>query len=384
MIPRYGDEILGGAEAQAREQARGLAARGHEIEVLTTCAVDHNTWANDLPPGPDLDGEVKVRRFSTVSSRDEVGRSRIERRIFSREALEDGEELAWINSRFAVPDLYLYLAGSATSYDAIIYSPYLFWTTLYCIELAPERSILVPCLHDEPYAYLRSVRAALAGSAAVWFLSEPEHQLGHRLASLPPHRVIGSAVRVPEGYDPTGFAERHGLERSFVLYAGRRELGKGWPQALRGYGAALVRHALELDLVTIGVGEPEIPPALDRRVIDLGQIETAEVGSAFAAARACIQPSPNESFSRMIMESWLAGTAVIANSASEVVSWHCERSGGGLLYADEIEMGQCLRLFSEEPKLADELAARGREYVLSNYTWPRVLDAMEAELARFV
>ncbi len=42
----------------------------------------------------------------------------------------------------------------------------------------------MPCLHDEPYAYLRSVAAALASAAVVWFLSEPEHQLAHRLAPV--------------------------------------------------------------------------------------------------------------------------------------------------------------------------------------------------------
>ena len=38
---------------------------------------------------------------------------------------------------------------------------------------------------------------------------------------------------------------------------------------------------------------------------------------------------------------------------------------------------------AEAPKLAGELARQGREYVLSNYTWPGVLDAMEASLEAF-
>ena len=80
----------------------------------------------------------------------------------------------------------------------------------------------MPCLHDEPYAYLRSVAAALASSAAVWFLSEPEHQLGHRLAPVAAHHaVIGAAVDVPESYDPEGFRDRHDLTRPYVLYAGQ-------------------------------------------------------------------------------------------------------------------------------------------------------------------
>jgi glycosyltransferase involved in cell wall biosynthesis len=357
-----------------------MAGRGHDVEVLTTTALDHHTWVNQLPAGVEEDGAVTVRRYSTIPRTDPVLWSTIERRIFAGDRLEEADELAWINSRLQVPELFLHIAEAARSYDAIIYSPYLFWTTLYCIGLAPERSVLMPCLHDEPYAYLRSVRAALAGSASVWFQSEPEHQLGHRLAPLPDHHLIGSAVNVPASYDPAGFRERHGIERPFVLCAGRREDGKGWPQALRGFAAAIVRYGLELDLVTIGAGDPGVPKLLENRVIDLGYLDDAEVANAFAAAEAYLQPSPNESFSRTIMESWLASTVVIANMASEVVAWHCERSGGGLVYGDEIEMGECLRLVAEAPKLADELAAAGRRYVLENYTWPRILDNIEAAI----
>ncbi len=383
VTPRYGAGVLGGSEAQVRDEARGLAARGHDVEVLTTCAKSHVTWENEWPAGVTVEEGVRVRRFETVPWGDPSLWISLERRIVDGDRLEEAEELAWVNSRLRVPDLYFHIAEAGHGYDALIFSPYLFWNTLYCIGLVPERSILVPCLHDESYAYTGSVRAALAGVAEVWFLSEPEHQLAHRLAPLPSHQVVGSAVHVPEHYDPLGFKERHGLERPFALCAGRREEGKGWPQAVRGFASAIIRHGLQLDLVSIGGGDPNIPPGLESRIIDLGYLEDDEVANAFAAAEAYIQPSPNESFSRTTMESWLAGTVVIANMASDVVSWHCERSGGGLVYGDEIEMGECLRMVAEAPKLASELAARGREYVLANYTWPRVLDGMEAALERF-
>ena len=380
VTPRYGEGVVGGSEAVAREAAHGLAARGYAVEVLTTCARDHYTWENEFPPGASTDGAVTVRRFATVRGGDLARWMVLQERVLEGDDLDGEEELAWVNGRFRVPDLYLHLARSAGGYGAIVFSPYLFWSTLYCIGIAPERSVLMPCLHDEAYASLRVVRAALAGSAVNWFLSEPEHQLGHRLAPLPRHDVIGAAVDVPEAYDVEAFRERHGLERPFVLYAGRREDGKGWRQVVGGFGAALLRHRLPFDLVTFGVGDPAIPAALETRVVDLGYLPAAEVPSAFAAAEAYLQPSANESFSRTIMEAWLAGTLVIANGASEVVSWHLERSGAGLAYSDELELGECLRFVAEAPKVAAHLAGRGRDYVLSHYTWPKVLDAMERSL----
>jgi len=385
VTPRYGVGVVGGSEAVVREAAHGLAERGYDVDVLTTCARDHFTWANELEAGTSVDRGVTVRRFRTFRSRETLRWAKIQERVLRRETLDDGEELVWINGRFRVPDLYLFLSGHAEQYSAIIFSPYLFWSTLYCAGIAPERTVLMPCLHDEPYAYLRSVAAALASSAAVWFLSEPEHQLGHRLAPIAAHHaVIGAAVDVPETYDPVGFRERHDIRRPYVLYAGRRERGKGWQELVAGFGSAALRHRLPFDLVTVGVGHVTVPSWIEHRVLDLGYLAPDEVPDAFAAADAFVQPSANESFSRTIMEAWLAGTVVIANSGSEVLSWHCERSGAGLVYADELELGQCLRFVAEAPKQAAELARKGREYVLDNYTWPSVLDAMEASLEVFL
>ena len=49
--PRYGDDVVGGSEAVMREAAHGLAGRGWEVEVLTTCVRNHYTWANEYPAG---------------------------------------------------------------------------------------------------------------------------------------------------------------------------------------------------------------------------------------------------------------------------------------------------------------------------------------------
>ncbi|MCB0963408.1 MAG: glycosyltransferase, partial [Acidimicrobiales bacterium] len=101
---------------------------------------------------------------------------------------------------------------------------------------------------------------------------------------------------------------------------------------------------------------------------------------AMAAAAAYVQPSALESFSRTVMEAWLAGTPVIANAASAVVAWHCDRAGAGLTYEDDAELEQCLRFVAEDPTDAAALAAGGRDYVLDNYTWPVTLDRMDARL----
>jgi hypothetical protein len=63
-----------------------------------------------------------------------------------------------------------------------------------------------------------------------------------------------------------------------------------------------------------------------------------------------------------------------------VVAWHCERSGGGVTFGDEVDLATFLRRFREDPEAAAAMAERGRRYVLDNFAWPVVLDRMEADL----
>lgn len=367
-----------------REAALGLSERGWPVEVLTTCARDHYTWSNAFPSGSHQIDGITVRRFPTVRDVSYRVRDPLSQRVQAGEPLTFDEQLVWINSSFRVPDLYQHLLAEHERYRAIIFSPYLFWTTVTCAAIAPERTIVMPCLHDEVYAYLDVVQSALTSPAALWFLSEPEHALAHRIATLPDdHTVTGAGIHVPSAYDPADFRARFGITRRFIVFAGRRESGKGWDQLLHAFAEATIRYDLPFDLVTMGAGPVVVPPAIEGRVHDLGFVDDRDRDGALAAADAYVQPSANESFSRTIMEAWLAGTAVVANAASEVVAWHCERSEGGLVYRDSFELGQSLLLVAEHPDLANRLAARGRDYVLREYQWPAVLDRMEASLERF-
>lgn len=382
--PRYGERVVGGAEAVIREVAHGFAERGWDVEILTTCARDHFSWANEYPAGVSRDSHLTLRRFPTVIDTDRSERKRYEAEILSGLPLTIEQQQRWMNDDVRVPELFHYLVDHATDYRALVFAPYLFWPTFACAQVAPARSILMPCLHDEPYAQLDIFQPVFSGCAGMWFLSEPEHAVAHRIFTLPQqHEVVGSGVRVPERYDPAGFRSRHAIGRPFVLFAGRREGAKGWERMLDAFARAVEEHALPFALVTMGTGAVQAPDAIRDRVIDLGFLDDAERDNAFAAAQAYVQPSPYESFSRTIMEAWLAGTLVIANGASEVVRWHCDRSGAGLTYDDDLELGECLRFLAEAPQAAARIAERGRAYVLEHYAPGTVLAAQESTIQRW-
>jgi glycosyltransferase involved in cell wall biosynthesis len=384
VLPRFGTMVIGGAEAGARQIAIGLAAREWDVEILTSCAVNHYTWANELPEGATEEDGVTVRRFTAVHAWSATG-LRAQQKIQAEIMPSFDEQVSWLSWRFSVPGLFDHLLRHESDYHAIIFAPYLFWTTTVCLPFVSKRAVIMPCLHDEFYARLDVIGPLLASPAMVWFLSEPEHDLAHRLGPVgDPHTVTGLGVRVPAGYDPEGFKRRHGLTRPFLLFAARREKEKGWDWLVEQFADAVHHHGIDMDLVTCGTGDIDPPAEIASRVIDLGSISDAERDNAMAAALVYVQPSRMESFSLTIMEAWLASTPVLAIEGSEVVGWHCRRSGGGAIFHDGAGLATHLHHFVDEPAERAAMAERGRRYVLDNYAWPVVLDRMEADLRTLV
>jgi glycosyltransferase involved in cell wall biosynthesis len=174
--------------------------------------------------------------------------------------------------------------------------------------------------------------------------------------------------------------KRLGTDRPVVAYVGRRERGKGWDDLLVAFEEAVLDHGAEVDLATCGTGEISVSGPLSGRVHDLGFVSDQERSDLLAASTACFHPSRMESFSRTLMEAWLADTAVFVPSDAEVLSWHVGRSGGGLTWGDRHELVAALELCAQRPDIPAQLAAAGHRYVLEQYTWPVVLDNMEAAL----
>lgn len=377
VCPRYGTEIVGGAEALVREIAQGLTGRGWEVEILTTCAVSPYTWANELPEGTDTDGTVRVRRFANILNVSESREHAVHGRIFHGEPTTLDDQLTWLGALFRTPGLFEVLLREADRFDAVVFAPYLFWTTTACMPAVADRAIVMPCLHDEVWARIEGMRHVLSLPASVWFLSGPEHDLAHRLGPVTPHHdVVGAGMDVPEAYEPDEFRSEYGIDGPFILYLGRREREKGWPWLMDVFA----RTKTPVRLVSAGAGHVDIPPTLRARVVDVGLLTVEQRNNALAAALAYVQPSLMESYSRTVMESWLAGRPVLVREGSAVVEWHRENSEGGWPFAGPRDLGRHLKELLSDGEVGHKMGARGRSYVLDNYQWPDVLQRMEDDI----
>lgn len=376
VIPWFGPDIAGGAEAECRDAARALAARGVSVEILTTCARDHaSEWSDHHPPGVTEEIGLRVRRFG-ARPRDGRRFNDLNERLLLGEQLATWEEREFVANSIHSDDLYSYLAAERDRY-CYVFIPYCFGTTWEGALVAPDRSVLIACLHDEPYARLAATQRVLRDVGAVCFHAPAERALAEALVGPAPDRfcVVGGGVESGITGDPARFRQKHGLEDPFLLYAGRKAREKNIPLLVEYYtGYRLTHRDTPLKLVLIGSGRIRVSERLDGDVLDLGLVSSEDKHDAYAAALALCQPSLRESFSIVMMEAWLCGTPAVVHAACPVTREHCLASNGGLFFADYYEFDGVVSLLLGDAGLRRALAANGRAYVLGNYTWDRVID----------
>jgi glycosyltransferase involved in cell wall biosynthesis len=339
--------------------------------------VNPYTWANELPEAARVEEGITVRRFHNELATSASKEHAVHGRIYYGERPSLDDQVTWLQALFLTPGLFEAMLRERDNFDAFVFAPYLFWSTTACMPIVADRAVVMPCLHDEAYAHLEVMRHVLSLPAAVWFLSGPEHELAHRMGPVTPqHSVIGAGMDVPDSYDPGGFREEYGIDSPFILYLGRREADKGWPWLMDVFS----RTKTDVKMVTAGAADACVPPQLRGRIIDVGLLSTEQRNNALAAAVAYAQPSLMESYSRTVMESWLAGTPVLARKGSAVVEWHCARSRGGLSFSGSRDLTVNLGRLVADPELAGEMGRRGRDYVIEKYERDHVLDHIEADL----
>ena len=387
VTPRYGAEILGGAETQVRDYAERLAAAGHDVETLTTCAVDHHTWRNALPPGESVATGVRVRRFAVTRPRDHALAARQQPVLDAGLCLGPEGERAWVENTGVSEPLLEAIAATAPRVDALLFAPYLFASTVLGAAVRPDRSLVIPCLHDEAYARFAPVQAALRGAAGLILNTEAERDLAARLlGELPPNRVVGEGFEPAAAVDGEGFRRRHRLDRDALAYAGRRERGKNYHLVLEYvtlYSRALSRRG-PVRLLAMGGGPLQPPESARPLVCDLGFVGHGEMLDALAASLASVQLSRMESFSRVLMEGWLAGTPAIVDAGCPVTREHCAQSGGGVWVGDAEEFAEVVDRLRADPELRGRMVDAGRRYVARRYNWTAVLGRLEAAVRELV
>ncbi len=369
VTPWYGEDISGGAEAELRGLVHHLWDAGVDLEVLTTCVRDFRSdWSVNYHPAEKTTcAGIPVRRFP-VRSRNTSTFDPINAKLMNNQKISAEEENVFQQEMVNSPQLYQYISEKSDQYSLFVFIPYMFGTTYYGIQACYKKAILIPCLHDEAYAHMDIFRKCFSKAAGMVFLSEPEMILAQRLygVSGKTFQNLGAGVDTNYRGDADRFRKKYHIKGPFLLYAGRKEAGKKVDILLQYFVEFRRRNPSDLKLVLLGGGDVAIPSG---DIIDLGFVPIQDKYDAYAAAAVFCNPSQLESFSIVIMESWLAGRPVLVNGDCAVTTDFVQKANAGLYYQNYPEFEKCLQYLLANAETAEQMGRNGRSFVLENFAW---------------
>jgi len=374
VIPWYGDDIRGGAEAECNHLAHCFQDMGAAVEVLTTCVreASDDRGKNTRKPGVSVESGIKVRRFK-VRKRDVRRFDHANTKLYYSQPATREEERMYLEEDINSPEMYSYIRENRDKYEFFIFMPYLYGPTYNGSVECPDNSVIIPCLHDEGYAYMELMKERMSRFKGMIFLSKPEGELAHRLYDLSKVKTAVLGAYVESGWedscDPQAFRKKYDIQDDFILYAGRKDSGKKADELMKFFIQYKKMHKEEkLKLVMIGGGTLEIPEEFQREVIDLGFVSIEDKHNAFAASLFLCNPSYFESFSIVIMESWLTKRPVLVSEHCAVTTNFCQENNGGLYYDNFGTFCGCLDFMLNNREIADGMGENGYQYVIENFT----------------
>jgi glycosyltransferase involved in cell wall biosynthesis len=374
--------VTGGAETHCRWLA-GRLRRRHEVEVLTTCALDYRTWANHYPPGrTELDG-IPVTRFPVERPRD-ARLFALYSDIVFRDFHTPEDEHTWLehNGPFA-PALVAALPG-VRPVDLFVFYSYRYYTTFHGLPRVAERAVLVPTAEDDPAVRLPLFQELLRAPRGLLYLPPEEQELVEAASGNAgrPSAVIGSGVDLAPGFEHVDARSRFELPASYLLYVGRVDWAKGVDRLVDYYLELLAEWPELPPLVLAGKPLIELPDHPRLRV--LGEVGEQEKAALIAGCAVLLLPSALESLSLSVLEAWALGRPVLVNAECRVLEGQCRRSNGGLYYQGYAEFAPALRLLLQREGLRAALGRNGQAYVRREYDWDVVERRTEELLERVV
>ena len=374
VTPRYGTEVIGGAETAARMLAERICLRpGWDVEVLTSCALDHLTWENTEPVGTTAINGVTVHRFPTASPRTLDyfyldGKLRVAPGVATL-----SQTRRWLSLNGPMcPDLVEAVATSEA--DVIACYPYLFATTVDAIAVSKAPVVLHPAAHDEPALYFSAFRRSFRDIDGLVYHTRAERDLMEHVFQIGsrPQVVLGLGVNEPAGAGRPG-GDILGIgDRPYLCYLGRVDEHKGCGMLADYFARYKERNPSDLALAFVGPVSDAAPDHPD--IVVTGTVSEPDKWDVLAGARVMVTPSAYESFSLVVLEAWTLGVPVLVNGACAATMEHCQRSGGGLWFDSYRSFEATVDRLVGDAGLRDDLGDAGRRYTARNFSWPSIID----------
>ncbi|OHD14694.1 MAG: hypothetical protein A2086_16800 [Spirochaetes bacterium GWD1_27_9] len=385
VLSWFGKNVKGGAEQQAWQFASRLAARGVEVTAITTCSKDYFAdWStNHYEKGEYTEDNVKILRFP-VRQRN---RDLFEKYVVKLQSIGQYsnqyspikriEEMVYLTENISSFELLEYLSDNVDKYDAFIFIPYLFPVAVKGVPRIKEKAILQPCLHDECYAYLNPVKDMFYDAKILLFNSQGEFELAKMLYGeeiSQKSMVIGEGVEI-DLKKMEEYLNPPVIDGEYILYLGRRETGKNTHLLIESFDEYVERTGGKLKLVLAGPADLPVKPKSDQ-IIDKGLVSEEEKINLLKYCKALVNPSVNESFSRVIFEAWFSKKPIIVHKECLATYKALEAAGFAGWYAEDKE--SFTELFTDVENagtdILSEMAEKGLDYAKNLADWDIVVD----------
>lgn len=383
---RYGEDVIGGAEAHARALAEHLVRdRNDRVTVFTTNALDYRTWASELPLEEEVLNGVKVRRFPIRGRRKRLlmkWTAYLIRWLSWSSRLRSIWERLWFHAQGPeTPELLEALEEEKDQFDMFVFMSYLYYPTIFGLNLVPRtKTILVPTAHDEPAFYFEHVRTLFASGVKIFANSQAEYDLilKNYPQAEPWMHIVGVGVDVRDDEKTISSVT---LESPYILYLGRLSRGKGVDVLMRAFADWKRQNPnTKCELHLAGQREDDLNLRGESFIKYRGILNNKEKVHAIRNAAAIVNPSAFESLSMVVLESLALGRPVIVNENSPVLRGYKKVSSTVLGYKSEQELAQCLTAVVDDNWRKSHAAEglNGARWVEEHYGWKRIIAAYDS------
>ena len=373
VVQRYGLEVNGGSEAYCRQIAEKLSSI-YDVSVLTTCAEDYVTWENKYQEGIEKINNITVIRKKVIEPRTQKKFSKATDIInFDKENLLSGIEWQKAQGPYSL-ELLNYLSNHKEEYDVIIYMTYLYFTTYFGIQIAPEKSILIPTAHDEPPIYFGIFNSIFHLPRCILYLTNSEKNFVTKKFhnNYVNSDIVGVGIDIEKDVENINLKDRFCIEDEYLIYLGRIDESKGCKNMIDYFLEYKAKYNNNLKLVLAGKTAMNIP--VNNDILNLGFVSEIEKINLLKNSKALILPSEFESLSLSTLEAMYFGIPVLVNGKCDVLKDHAILSKAGLYYMNKLEFIESLAYIDENPEMMKKMGENGVLYVEKNYRWDVVIE----------
>jgi glycosyltransferase involved in cell wall biosynthesis len=340
QISPYFPPHVGGVEYHVKDLAEGLARRGHQVSVASSCG----RWDGEMICIPSIDLFYSPIPIKLPKFRADVFHSHIPSPLFAFMLRREEPHVVTYHNDVVIP-------GRVNGHTM----PHPFAASLEKINEKMVRPVL-----DEAKVVIATTESYASTSPV---LKDYQHKL----------KIVPNAINVSL-YQPV---QKKG---NYVLYAGRMISYKGVESLI--IAMSEVQKSADLELLLVGDGYDrsrleDMARRLHVRAKFTGRLERSMFIDTISRAEVLVLPTQNrlEAFGIVLLEAMACGTPVLAFDTPGVNE---VALNGGMVYSSIQELCELILELHENEMLRERLGGKGRRSVEDKYSWKRALDSMEA------